>query len=159
MPVANTSTNYTGRAKDISVFQTPDPSAVGPKEVFIGFGKHAKYCAGVQKLIQRYAIILLSGIASQPNYPEFGTAFMPKLKAGISPTDKLAAMQIFASASYDAVTALRNYQIDHPDMPLDEKIVRAELSSISLYGSAVSFNVLIYTEAGETITFLVPIPK
>ena len=159
MPIPGTSTDYTGRKKDISIFQSADATLVGAQDVTAAFGAEAKFCAGVQKLIQRYAILLLSAKGSQFNYPDFGTSFMPTIKAGISPVDKLAATQIFSIASYDAVATLKNYQATRPEIPLDERIVRAELSTISLYASYAAFNVTIYTEAGEAVKFLVPLPK
>jgi hypothetical protein len=159
MPIASTSTDYTNRTKDISIFQSPDATIVGPQDIAPTFGKHGKFCAGVQKLLQKYAIILLSNLNSQPNYPTFGTDFMSTLRAGISPVDQLAAAQIFAYASYDAVQALRNYQSNHPEIPLDECITRAELYNIALYGSYAAFDVKIYTEAGTEVNFLIPLPK
>ena len=159
MPISGTSTDYTGRTKDISIFQSPDATFVGAQDIAPSFGKRAKFCSGVQKLIQRYGIILLSNIESQVNYPDFGTSFMSTITAGISPVDKLAAMQIFSSASYTTVLILRGYQADHPELPLDECISRAELDNISLYASYAAFDVKIYTEAGDSVKFLVPLPK
>jgi hypothetical protein len=159
MPIAGTTTDYTGRKKDISIFQSPDATIVGAQDVMAFFGKQAKFCSGVQKLLQKYAILLLSDYGSQPNYPTFGTEFMSTIKAGISPVDKLAAIQIFSLASYDAVLALKNYQTTHPEIPLDERIVRAELRNTTLYSSYVAFEVVIYTEAGEAVNFVVPLPK
>lgn len=159
MAVIGTSTDYTGRKKDISIFQSPDALKLGAQDVSPKFGKTTKACAGVQKLIQRYAIMLLSSVNSQPNFKDFGTAFMPTLTAGISPTDKLAAAQIFASANYTTVLALKAYQKKNQEIPLDERIAKAVLDSITLSGSYASFNIKIYTEAGDNVTFLIPIPK
>jgi hypothetical protein len=159
MGIANVTTDYTGRKKDINLFELPDATKVDAQTVLPKFGKNARFCAGVQKLIQKYAIILLTNVNSQTNYPDFGTDFMYTLKAGISPVDKLRAAQIFNLASYDAVKTLKNYQIDHPEIPLDERIALAKLSSITLYGGLVSFDVSITTEAGSKIDFLVPLPK
>lgn len=159
MPISGTSSNYTGRKKDISIFQSPDATLLGAQDIAPAFGKAAKFCAGVQKLIQRYAIILLSNIGSQPNYPTFGTAFISTIKAGISPVDTLSAAQLFSLASYKSVEVLRNYQAENPSLPLDECISRAELTDISLYGSYAAFDVTIYTEAGDSVNFLVPLPK
>lgn len=159
MPISGISSDYTGRTKDISIFQAPDATVIGTQDIAPSFGKRAKFCSGVQKLIQRYGIILLSNIDSQVNYPEFGTSFMATITAGISPVDKLAATQIFSSASYDTVIALRNYQAIHPELPPDECISRAELDNISLYASYAAFDVKIYTEAGTSVKFLVPLPK
>lgn len=159
MPISGISTDYTGRTKDISIFQSPDALISGTQDIAPSFGGRAKFCSGVQKLIQRYGIILLSNLGSQPNYPEFGTAFISTITAGISPVDKLAAVQIFSLASYNTVLILRNYQAVHPELPSDECISRAELDNINLYSSYVAFDVKIYTEAGTSVKFLVPLPK
>jgi phage baseplate assembly protein W len=118
-----------------------------------------RYCSGVQKLLQAYAIILLTNISSQPDYPDFGTSLMYTLKSGISPVDTLAASHIFNLASYAAVRTLRAYQSTAEGLTPDEKIVRANLTDISLYASAVNFKVTIVTEAGDAVPFLIPLPK
>lgn len=159
MAIATTSSNYIGRRKDISILQYPDASGVEAQTVFPVFGKTTRMCAGVQKLVQKYAIILLTNINSQENFPTFGADFLYPLQAGISPVDNLQATQIFKLASYNAVNTLKRYQIDNPDIPADETILAAELTNISVYGGAVSFEVTIRTEAGDAIDFVVPIPK
>jgi len=66
MPISSTTTNYSGRKKDIHIFQGVDPSKVS--DINPSFGKISNYCAGVQKLVQRYAICLLTELGSQENY-------------------------------------------------------------------------------------------
>ena len=159
MAIAGVSTDYTGRKKDISILQYPDALLVGPQTVLPKFGKNARFCAGAQKLLQKYAIILLTNIGSQPNYPDFGTSLMYKLRTGISPVDTLQAAQVFRLASYAAVNTLKAYQIEHQEIPLDERIVDATLSDISLYGGSAAFSVTITTEAGDNLEYLIPLPK
>jgi hypothetical protein len=159
MAIASISTNYTNRTKDISILQYPDASTVDAQIVLPQFGGNARFCTGVQKLIQKYAIILLTNIKSQPAFPTFGTNFLYTLQAGISPVDRVRASQIFVLASFQAVTALRRYQVANPSIPDDEKIVRAELVGLDLYGGYVGFSVNIITVAGDNISFVVPLPK
>lgn len=153
-----TSTDYTSRTKDISILQYPDATLVDTQEVLPQFGKNARFCTGTQKILQKYAIILLTNITSQDNYPDFGTDFLYRLQGGISPVDSVMASQIFTIASFTAVSALRKYQIDHPELPADERIVRAELLDLSLYGGFVGFSVKVITEAGSNINFIIPLP-
>ena len=157
--IASTSTNYTGRKKDISVLRSPDATIAGAQNVTIAFGKHGQFCAGLQKIIQKYAIILLTNIGSQPNYPSFGTNFLARIQGGISPVDNLRAAQIFNLASYSAVNTLKAYQATRDDIPDDERIVSATLTSIVLYNSSASFDVSISTEAGSIMNFLIPLPR
>lgn len=159
MGIAKTTTDYTGRKKDINLFELPDAANPDRQAVLPKFGKNARFCAGVQKLIQKYAIILLTNVNSQVNYPDFGTDLLYTLQGGISPVDQLRAAQIFNLASYDAVNTLKNYQIEHAEIPLDERISSATLSSITLYGGMASFDVSLTTEAGSSIDFVVPLPK
>jgi hypothetical protein len=154
-----TSTNYTGRKKDINVLRSPDATVYGPQNVTVGFGKRPQYCAGLQKLIQRYVIVLLTNIGSQPNFPEFGTDFLYSLHGRTAPVDNLKASQIFNLASYDAVTLLKAYQAERDDIPDDERIVSAALVDIALSVDSAAFDVQITTEAGTSTSFLVPLPK
>jgi hypothetical protein len=159
MAVTGISTDYTERSKDISILQYPDATLTDPQTVLPQFGANPRFCSGVQKLLQKYTIILLTNLASQPNFPDFGTNFLYTLQGGISPVDRVRASQIFILASFAAVTALRKYQVANPTIPADEKIVRAELLGLELYGSYVGFSVNIITEAGENISYVVPLPK
>lgn len=159
MGISATTTNYTGRKKDISIFQNPDGGIEGAQTVLPFFGKNPRFCAGVQKLVQKYAVILLTNVASQPNYPEFGTAFLRTIQGGIDPTDQIAAAQIFNIANYDTVATLRAHQSTDSTIPADERIYSAALTGIALYSTYISFDVTIITEGGDSIEFVVPLPK
>jgi hypothetical protein len=161
MAIKSVTTDYTGRKRDISILQYPDATSVETQTVFPKFGKSTRFCTGVQKLVQKYAIILLTNIQSQPKYPNFGTDFLYTLQRGISPTDGILAQQIFYLANYDAILTLRAYQSSFPEgvIPADERIVNATLEGYTLYGGFVGFDVKINTEAGDSINFVVPLPK
>jgi hypothetical protein len=159
MGIASITSNYIGRKKDISIFQYPDPSTADAQTVNPKFGNISRYCTGVQKLLQNYTVMLLTNIGSQINYSDFGTNLMLQLTAGISPVDKLAATQLFEIASYETVTKLKNYQHYRTDIPEDEMLVDATLTDITLQGGLVAFEVAITTEAGDSVEFVVPVPK
>jgi hypothetical protein len=173
MPISSITTDYTGRLKDISILQYPNPynsaqetSAWNssqlesyPNIVAPSFGKITRFCSGVQKLIQKYAIILLTNIGSQDGFPSFGTNFLYSVQAGLSPVDNLRAAQLFTIASYKAVNTLVDYQISNPNTPSDERIVSAELVDVVLSSGVATFNVEITTEAGDTVPFLLPLPR
>jgi hypothetical protein len=173
MAVSSISSDYTGRKKDISILQYPNPSLVpeysaifsfekastAKQTVAPSFGSTTRFCSGVQKLVQRYTIILLTNVSSQENFPAFGTSFLYTLQAGISSVDTLRASQIFRLANYEALSALTDYQNQHPEIPSDERIARADLTGIAMYGGSAAFDITIYTEAGDTLDFLVPLPK
>lgn len=159
MPVANIISDYVGRKRDISIMQYPDASIPDTQTVDIEFGKNPRFCAGIQKLVQKYTIVLLTNIGSQQYYPEFGANFLHKLKAGISPVDSIAMSQMFSLANYQTVVLLRAYQIGKPTIPKDERIDNASLKKLVLYGGYAAFDIKILSEAGDTLDFLVPLPK
>jgi hypothetical protein len=159
MPISSKVTDYSGRKVDISILRTPQPTAVGSHPVSLAFGKNAQLCAGVQKLVQRYAIILLSNIGSQTEYPNFGTRFLLTLQQGLSPVDALRARQIFSLANYTASNIIKNYQITATDLPQDEQLDSSSLIDIVLYAGSASFSVQITTLAGDVIDFLIPLPE
>jgi len=159
MSIASISSNYTERRRDISIFQYPDASIVDAQTITPAFGHTSRMCAGVQKLVQKYAIILLTNISSQENFPTFGSNFLYPLQTGAIAIDTLTVTQLFKLASYEVVKTLQRYQIEHPEIPDDEKIVTAQLTDLSVAYGAANFSVTITTEAGDAVDFIIPIPK
>lgn len=158
MGIANITSNYSGRLRDISILQYPDASIIEAQDVLPKFGKSARFCTGVQKLVQRYTILLLTNLGSQTKYPDFGTAFLYTLQGGTDPTDSLLASQIFADANYITVNTLQYFQ-SQVASPEDERIVRATLNNVSLFGGYAAFDVAITTASGDVLDFVVPLPK
>jgi hypothetical protein len=159
MPISSKVTNYSGRKVDVSILHIPQPAAIGAHPVSLVFGKTTQLCAGVQKLAQRYAIILLSNLGSQVEYPRFGTSFLLTLQQGLSPVDAMRARQIFSLANYTASNIIKNYQITATDLPQDEQLSSSSLIDIVMYAGSISFSVQITTLAGDIIDFLIPLPE
>jgi hypothetical protein len=158
MAISGISTSYSGRTVDVSILRTPNPKAITPTAVAPVFGNPSQLCAGTQKLVQRYTIILLSNTNSQPGYPDFGTAFLKTLNQGLSPVDAIGARQIFSLADYNAVNVIQRYQITNPTIPLDEQLESTELLDLTLYAGSISFSVKLTTLAGDAANFLLPLP-
>lgn len=159
MAVSSVTTNYSTRKRDISILQYPVATLPDAQTVTPKFGKNARFCAGVQKLVQRYAIILLTNLNSQEKYPDFGTDFLYSVQSGINPTDTGAASQLFSLASYSAVKLIKSDQISRRNVPLDEQLNSATLTNISMLGDNVVFDVSIQTMAGTDVQFVIPLPK
>jgi hypothetical protein len=159
MAISSKTYDYTGRKKDISILLSANPSVVGKQQVTVGIGKKGKFCAGIQKVIQKYAVILLTNLKSQENFPDFGTSFLYSLNSGINPIDKIAVTQLFNLASYKTVNTLLDYQIVTRGIPDDEKIDKAYLRDIVLSYNTVSFDVQIEVASGDSTSFLIPLPE
>jgi len=153
-----TTTDYTGRKLDVSLLQYPDVRNPDAQTMDITVGNIGRFCAGVQKLIQRYTILLLTDLGSQEDFPTEGTSFLANIKNGSGVIDRLAASQTFALANYGVVVRLKEYQAQTDGLPLDEQLASAKLRNIVLRGDYVGFDVFLTTEAGSTADFLVPLP-
>lgn len=158
MPIRNITTDYTGRAKDINISPTIDPTKTSVQKVTPGFGNVSSYCAGVQKLLQRFMIALTTVRGSQPAYPTFGTDLL-KTIAVSSLTTVADLKHAFNFASAKVVSEFREYQAATPGLPDDEQLDTALLLDISVTANyEVTYRVALYTKAGETYDFLLPIP-
>jgi hypothetical protein len=167
MAIQKVITDYTNRKKDISILQYADPYKAEAQMVMPAFSKGGRFCTGVQKTLQKYLIILLTNIGSQEKYPNFGTSFSGDLIYKSGALDSITAEQIFVLANTVAVNAIKSYQINKNDIPLDERLVSAVLKNVVILNITVNgkpqkqvgFDIKITTEAGDAIDYVLPLPK
>jgi hypothetical protein len=156
MAISNTSTNYTDRKLDLHIMQgvqAPNHSSITPS-----FGLVSNYCAGVQKLIQRYTIMFLTELGSQENYPEFGSDFITKITSTSNNFNRSDLFSLFAFANLKVSDEIINYQIDN-NVPLDEQLNVVELEEIvSTPNGGVSLKLKIIPRAEQPVEFLIPLP-
>lgn len=159
MAINNITTDYTGRTKDINVFYKPDPTKTGViQPMSLVFGNISSFVAGPQKLIQRYALALLTELGSQALDTGFGTDMLTRLhnSAGLG---KIDVTYIFAVANSKVVQEFRTYQNANPSTFLDEQLDTASLTNLDLNGDSVRFYITLNTMAGTSVDYLLPIPK
>lgn len=157
MAITGSTTNYSGRKVDLHIFQGVNPNKLSP--VTPSFGKISNFCSGIQKLIQRFAIALMTDLGSQPNYPDFGTKLMSTLNNRNMLFNKADLYPIFNFAAYKVVSEFRDYQAKNYDIPDDEKLNTAYLSDIIISNDSIAFKVTIIPVSGDTTEFLIPLPK
>jgi len=157
MPITNDTVDYSNRTVDILILGGVDGLIPGVQVDSLTFGKPSQQVTGVQKLIQRYAISLLTILGSQTNYPDFGTSFLSSLQSGQQVT-KVSGTHIFNFANIAVISEFRDYQIANPGIPLDEQINGASLLSLTASGGNINFTVSITTKAGTSLSFVVPLP-
>lgn len=157
MPIGKITTDYFGRKKDISIIKGADPNTLGKQNVTLEFGKISTYCAGVQKLIQRYMIIFLTLLGSQPKFPTFGTDFYSRL-TGSNLVSRADMIHLFNFANLTTIKTIKEHQSTKTDIPEDEQLNTAYLNSLLISGDTLSLKVVIETSAGSTVDFVVPLP-
>lgn len=156
MAISSTSINYSDRKLDLHIMQgvnAPNTSDINPS-----FGLVSNYCAGVQKLIQRYMIMFLTEIGSQENYLDFGSDFVIKITSTSNNFNRSDLYSLFAFANLKVSDEIINYQINN-NLPLDEQLNVAELEEIvSTVDGGVSLKVRIIPRADQPVEFLIPLP-
>ena len=156
--ISGTTTDYTGRQTDILILRGANVNTANAVQTTIEFGSPSSMCAGVQKLMQRYAISMLTILGSQQNFASFGTTLMSSLQnAGGQTTSDLN--HLFNYANLTVVTNFRNYQANNPSNFPDEQLNTATLNSVDISGNSVRLNISIVSVAGTTVQFLLPIPS
>ena len=157
MPIRNIIQDYTGRKRDLNIAFGIDPTNPNRQIVDLSFGKLSTFCAGVEKLIQRYMILFLTAVGSQLNYPTFGTDFANVLYSS-NLKSREDMLHTFNFANFNVLTILEKYQTDNPGLPLDEQISTASLNEFEVSGDKLSVSIKILTLAGENVDFLIPLP-
>lgn len=157
MPISSTTTNYTQRKKDLHVFQNVNPR--GTAVTKLEFGKISNFCAGVQKLVQRYAIALLTNQGSQESTESFGTNLLSKLYSRNLHLNKADVFPLFNQASNKVHKEFRRYQSDNPGMPEDEQLRSAKLLGVTITNDGVGLDILITPVSNTPVQFVIPLPK
>lgn len=156
MPISGTTTNYAGRTKDIHIMQNVSPTGLRP--IALSFGTVSNYCAGIQKLVQRYTIALLTEIGSQANYPEFGTNFFANLKTRSQIISKNDLFSLFNLANVKVIREFRAYQAANPGLPVDEQLGTAYLEDVVLGNDSVGLKIRVVPITTDAVEFIVPLP-
>jgi hypothetical protein len=157
MPISGTTTDYTGRTKDMHIFQGVDPAK--PAKITLEFGKVSNFCTGVQKLVQGFAICMLTELGSQESYPTFGSNMLSRLHNRNLSLNKADLFPIFNLACIKVINEFRLYQTQNPGLPEDEQLNTALLENIFVTADSIQLQVRIYPVAAEPVQFVIPLPK
>jgi hypothetical protein len=156
MAIKGTSTDYSNRKIDIHVFQgvnAPKNSDITPS-----FGRISNFCTGVQKLIQRYTISLLTEIGSQLNYPEFGSSLIVSLTSSSNVYNRADLYALFNIANDKIQSEFLAYDATE-DISDDERLRNVRIARIeSTADGGVAIRLELQTFAGSELIFVVPLP-
>lgn len=154
-------TDYTGRQVDIEYLQTVvKPTGVIP--VSMSFtASEPKMITGLQKLIQRYVITLLTSLGDVFTDPGWGTDFLHKIMRGAGRYAGYITTT-FAFANVDAINKLREDERNtdlYGPIPDDERIAGAYLTGFEAdpASASISLSINISNLAGATTVYVVPV--
>tara|TARA_B100000745_G_scaffold299007_1_gene248835 strand:- start:3969 stop:4454 length:486 start_codon:yes stop_codon:yes gene_type:complete len=150
-----TLTDYIGRTVDIAAFKGwKVNSHVKVTQALVMPGKSGELITGIEKLIQRYTIELLTEQGTLVYLPNRGTGFITSARQGFWRTTA-DVQDAFSLASPDMSRNLRGEEsTSDPD---DERFDSAKLLAVSLLGDEVTMSIKITSLAGSTFTAVLPI--
>ena len=149
-------TDYSGRTIDLFIFQGAKP--LGDQLIAPGFGPGSgKITTGIQKLVQKWAILFLTEIGSMEYHAELGTRFLTLASQG-GIRDVATARGEFQLGAQLVQNTLAALETD--SMPADEKLSSAVLTAVSLTRRTGRLNmtVTITSEAGTSHDVILPVP-
>ena len=150
-----TTSDYAGRTTDVAAFKGWAPNNnTKVDQVLVSPGDSGQLIAGIEKLVQRFTIELLTELGSLVYLPTRGSTFMLAARAGFWRTGD-DVRSSFAIAITDVA---ENLQVEESESdPDDERFSYAELISVSLLGADVSMSVSVTSLAGTSFTALLPL--
>jgi hypothetical protein len=150
--ISQTLASYVGRLADFLVLRTDAQGVVTMAMVEPADG--GQICVGLQKLFQRYLLILCTKKGSMLYLPDFGCQFLIDFDAGNWRT-VADVYQSFISSQLDVKRQLFLDELDTD--PPDEDFFTANLLNVTLTGEQVAITIQVVSLAGESATYIVPI--
>lgn len=160
MPISGFTTDYTNRTVDINILQVNSYTNGQLQKDAISFGNPSQYVTGIQKLVQKYVILFLTNLGSQVNSPDFGTNFLPSIQQNSNLLSGVTLNHTFNFSNLIVSNELNTYQktLAQGAVPSDELFKTASLQSYSASGGNISLSILITSQAGTNVTFVLPVP-
>ena len=151
----STVSDYKNRTVDIAAFKGWElGKSTKVEQKLVLAGRSGEMIAGIEKLVQRFTIELLTELGSLTYLPARGSTFMLDARAGIWQT----AGDVQASFAAAILTVADNLiKEESVNDPSDERFAAAILDSVSLLGDSVTLHVQVTSSAGASFTALLPI--
>ena len=149
-------TSYSGRTVDLLLLQFI-PMPTSETQVTPSVISEPRVVSGIEKLVQRYALLFLTQLGSVKNRESEGTEFLRLLGTGhIYDENTLRAYA--NSANVNVVSQIRQEDADM-DTAEDEALSKAEISAIAIDRSTatVSVTVTITAKSGDSYTYITPL--
>lgn len=151
-----TTTEYTGRTVDMLLLQFV-MSPVTEAAVTPDVSKYPRIATGIEKLVQRYALLFLTQMGTVKNSEGTGTEFMTLLGAGnIYDNSTLRAAASAANRQVSSQIKTEDRMLDTAD---DEALDTSEITetSIDRRTATVTVTVSITSAAGEKYVYTMPL--
>jgi hypothetical protein len=154
--LSGTLDQYDGRTVDFLAFE--DMKASGDTQLtqaLVLAGQTGALITGIEKLVQRFLLELLTERGSLHYDLQRGTFFITKIRAGIVNTSQ-ALFAVFNAAELELRNTLKMEE-DKLNEPADECYKQATLLSASLLGDFATLSIQVQSMAEESRTIIYPL--
>ena len=160
MAVVAITSDYTDRQIDIELLQSIAVPAGSQPVSLTTVQQPAKVVAGIEKVVQRYALLFLTTAGDVAYDLAQGAAFIKQLMRG-NVQDRAALQTYFATSNDSVVQQMQSEDSQvstYGSQPLDEQLESTALLdfSIDFATATVMLSVELTTKAGTSITFVLP---
>ena len=149
----STAANYANRSIDLVFLQgvTLSGKKTLAQQIF-NESNAGQVCTGIQKLIQRWILRLLTPAGTMKFNPTRGTTFMRDMLTAYNESD---VDTVFRLANMDATRQM--IQEETNSMPSDERLNHVELLDITFTDYSVIIKVRMYSQTGDSSPVVLPI--
>lgn len=152
--------DYAGRTVDLLLLKTVLNVPAASKRVDIDVSDvsgEPMIVSGVEKMVQRYALLFLNAMGSTKFRPDHGTNLVPAVAAG-----RVYNMSSLESAAAEADFFARRQIVSadtYEDTPDDERLVGSKVVGLefSRAKSRVKISVRLTTAAGDSYVYIIPV--
>lgn len=145
---------YVNRTVDVCAYQGGLVGHTLLRQQLLESAHGGTLCTGVQKLVQKFLLLLLTERGSITHFPLRGTTFLAQVRQGSLRTT-LDISAAFSEAADDIRQQLLGEQLETD--PDDERLDSAELVSVEVSGTSARITARLHTVSGATTAFIVPI--
>lgn len=149
--------DYAGRTVDLLMLKTVLAVPVTNKRVGIDVAGEPMIVTGVEKMVQRYAVLFINAVGSTKFRPDHGSEIVPDVSAGL--VYNMATLETAAAGAN--LVAFRNMAIADvaEDTPDDERLVESDIIDLeySRESQKVMVSVKLTTAAGQSYVYIIPV--
>lgn len=157
MKTGNNKVDYSGRTVDLLLLKTVLSVPVVNKRVGLDVSDNPMIVAGVEKMVQRYAIAFMNALGSTKFMPDHGTNIIPHVVSGR--VYDMATLEMEAAEANLLAMGQVTAADDGEDTPDDERLVSSEVVDLeySRGESRVKISVKLTTAAGSSYVYIIPV--
>lgn len=152
--------DYAGRTVDLLLLKTVlDVPAVNQRvQVDVSDGMDTpRIVTGIEKLVQRYALLFLNALGSTKFRPDHGTNLIPRAAQGL--IYNMATLESSAAEANLFASSQIRLADEGEDMPDDERLVSSEITDLVFVRTAaqVKISIRLTTAAGQSYVYIIPV--